>query len=160
MKIISYILTLPVRVLITIIFVIVIVALGIGWGVRMAFNNPDAQSPATTVEAATPLVAPPVSATQAPLAVSPTSPPIAPPLTPTLVQVSVPTQPPAGLTEEIVQSGEGLYMICRRHCPGRWPPDDDALATYAQEVAELNNLSWPNPALSPGQSLRMPSCPQ
>jgi hypothetical protein len=61
---------------------------------------------------------------------------------------------------EVVQSGDGLFQVCRRHCPERWPPDDDELATYAQQVAELNGLSWPDPALSPGQILKMPPCPE
>ena len=24
---------------------------------------------------------------------------------------------------EAVQSGDGLFQVCRRHCPERWPPD-------------------------------------
>ncbi len=60
---------------------------------------------------------------------------------------------------EVVQSGDGLFQVCRRHCPERWPPDDDTLTTYAQQVAELTGLSWPDPALSPGQILKMPPCP-
>ncbi|MCP4544025.1 MAG: hypothetical protein GY832_43485 [Chloroflexi bacterium] len=159
MKLVSYILTLPVRVLIATIFVIVIVAIGLIWGVRMVSNNPDEPSPATTVEAGTPQVLPASPTTQILPAVSPTPLPNVPPATPTPMSQIVPTPIPAGLTEEIVQSGEGLYMICRRHCLGRWPPDDDALTTYAQGVAELNGLSWPDAALSPGQSLRMQPCP-
>jgi hypothetical protein len=61
---------------------------------------------------------------------------------------------------EVVQSGDGLFQVCRRHCPERWPPDDDELTTYAQQVAELNGLSWPNPALSLEQVLKMPPCPE
>jgi hypothetical protein len=160
MKTLSYILTLPARVLIAIVFVLFIVAVGLIWGVRMAFNTPDQPSPTTTVEAATPLAVPPTPTRQVLPTISPTPPPSAPPATPTPMSQAVPTPVPAGLAEEIVQSGEGLYMVCRRHCPGRWPPDDDALATYAEKVAELNSLSWPDPALSPGQRLRMPACPQ
>jgi hypothetical protein len=61
---------------------------------------------------------------------------------------------------EVVQSGDGLFQVCRRHCPERWPPDDDELTTYAQQVVELNGLSWPNPALSLEQVLKMPPCPE
>jgi hypothetical protein len=61
---------------------------------------------------------------------------------------------------ELVQSGDGLFQVCRRHCPERWPPDDAELTTYAQQVTELNGLSWPDPALSPGQVLEMPPCPE
>lgn len=62
---------------------------------------------------------------------------------------------------EFVQPKEGLYQVCRRYCPGRWttyavPPD---LEEYAREVARINSLDWPDPALSPGQRIRMPPCP-
>jgi hypothetical protein len=74
---------------------------------------------------------------------------------------AVPVVEPTLIAEEneVVQSGDGLFQVCRRHCPERWPPDDDALTTYAQQVADLNGLSWPDPALSPGQILKMPPCP-
>jgi hypothetical protein len=62
--------------------------------------------------------------------------------------------------EEVVQSGDGLFQVCRRHCSERWPPDDDALPVYAQQVAEMNALDWPDPALSPDQVLKMPPCPE
>jgi hypothetical protein len=61
---------------------------------------------------------------------------------------------------EVVQSGDGLFQVCRRHCSERWPPDDDALTVYAQQVAEMNGMDWPDPALSPGQILKMPPCPE
>lgn len=83
---------------------------------------------------------------------------------------SEPTVAPTGASEveptliaedsEVVQSGDGLFQVCRRHCSERWPPDDDALTTYAQQVAELNGLSWPDPALSLEQVLKMPPCPE
>ncbi len=160
MKILNYIMSLPVRVLITVFFVLFIVLVGLIWGVRMAFK-PDEPSPTTTVTPNAPLVASPTAVTPVlPAAISPTPPAtVPPPATSTPMSQVVPTSVPVGQAEETVQSGEGLYMVCRRHCSGRWPPDDDALATYAQDVAELNGLSWPSPALSPGQSLRMPACP-
>jgi hypothetical protein len=77
-----------------------------------------------------------------------------PPLAPTTVPA------PAAGGSEVVQSGDGLFQVCRRHCPERWPPDDDALPVYAQQVAELNGLSWPDPALSLEQTLEMPPCPE
>jgi len=165
MKVISYILSLPIRVLITLIFILVIVALGIGWGVRRAFDSPDEQSPATMLES----TAPPAAATQgsstqvvATLANTLLPPADAltstPALLPSPTPVPLATLPATAGEWESVQSGEGLYMVCRRHCPARWPPDDDALATFAQTVAELNGLAWP-PALSVGQRLRMPPCP-
>jgi hypothetical protein len=156
MKALSYILSLPARVLITIAFILVIVSLGIGWGVRRASNSPDEQSPTTTVEAIATTV--PAYATPAPLA-PPTATPIAAAATSTPAPIPQPSPTTAVAGEwATVQSGEGLFMVCRRHCQGRWPPDDDALATYAEAVAELNGLPWP-PDLSPGQRLRMPSCP-
>jgi hypothetical protein len=92
----------------------------------------------------TPLVASPESATE-------------PPSEPTVVPVVEPTL--IAEENEVVQSGDGLFQVCRRHCPERWPPDDDELTTYAQQVTELNGMSWPDPALSPGQILKMPPCP-
>jgi hypothetical protein len=79
----------------------------------------------------------------------------------TLEPTGAPVVEPTLIAEEneVVQSGDGLFQVCRRHCPERWPPDDDALTTYARQAAELNGLSWPDPALSPGQILKMPSCP-
>ncbi len=157
MKVISYILSLPIRLLITIIFILVIVAVGIVWGVGRTLNSPDGQSPV-------PLTAPPAAGTQvvATLANTLLPPAGAPTPTPALLPSPTPaplaTQPAAEGEWESVQSGEGLYMVCRRHCSARWPPDDDALASYAQAVAELNGLAWP-PALSLGQRVRMPPCP-
>jgi hypothetical protein len=157
MRIIKFLIGLPIRLMIGGVILLIVLALGIFWGAR-AVLAPQTEQPATMAPEPTALMtAIPVPATQAPPAVSPTPTASAPP---TAIPTPVPTAVPAGLSEEIVQSGEGLYMVCRRHCPGRWPPDDDALATYAEEVAELNGLSWPNPALSPGQSLHMPPCPQ
>ncbi len=169
MKIFSYILSLPIRVLITGIFILAIVAIGLVWGVGRALNSPDEQSPATTVEPTAPLTAPPAAATTqgtspqgvATLASTPLSPAGAltsAPLLPSPTPAPLATLPATAGEWESVQSGEGLYMVCRRHCPARWPPDDDALATYAEAVAELNGLAWP-PDLSVGQRVRMPPCP-
>lgn len=77
---------------------------------------------------------------------------------PTVVPEVEPT--PGAEESEVVQSGDGLFQVCRRHCPERWPPDDDDLTVYAQQVAELNGLSWPDPALSLDQVLKMPPCPK
>ncbi len=156
MKTLAYILSLPARVLLSIVFILVIVSLGIGWAVRRASNSPDEQTPATTVEAITPPPTSPVNATPVPL-VQPTAAPIVAPATST----PAPPPPPTAVTAgewATVQSGEGLLVVCRRHCLGRWPSDDDALATYARAVTELNGLSSPD-LLLPGQRLRMPPCP-
>ncbi len=60
-----------------------------------------------------------------------------------------------------VQRNEGLYQVCRRHCPGRWPDNGipSELDEYARKVTELNNLFWP-PIIYWGQKLKMPPCPQ
>ena len=89
-------------------------------------------------------------------------------LTPTVVGPDGTVQPTSTLLpkptliaeeNEVVQAGDGMLKVCRRHCPERWPPDDDELTTYAQQVTELNGMSWPDPALSPRQILKMPPCP-
>ncbi len=60
--------------------------------------------------------------------------------------------------------GEGLYQVCRRHCPGQWTENDvpPRLDEYAREVARVNELRWGlrGPALRKGQRLHMPPCPQ
>jgi hypothetical protein len=73
-----------------------------------------------------------------------------------------PTAPSGGEAWETVQPGESLYQVCRRHCPHKWPSStsfDAALKAYAEQVARLNGLGWPNPVISPGQRLEMPACP-
>ena len=65
---------------------------------------------------------------------------------------------------EIVQFGDGLYAVCRRHCPDSWPEGGapDSLSNYAHEVARINNLYWSVlgvPRLDEGQQLWMPPCP-
>lgn len=63
----------------------------------------------------------------------------------------------------IVQRGEGIYQVCRRHCPGLWPEDEvpESLDEYAHLVAQENGLRWGRrgPQLYEGQELRMPPCP-
>jgi LysM repeat protein len=73
----------------------------------------------------------------------------------------VPTAPSSAAGTKTVQAGETLYQVCRRHCPHKWPSGafDAELRTYAQQVAELNGLGWPDPIISPGQTLQMPACP-
>jgi hypothetical protein len=72
-----------------------------------------------------------------------------------------PTAPSSGAGSETVQAGETLYQVCRRHCPHKWPSGafDAELRTYAQQVAQQNSLGWPDPIISPGQTLQMPACP-
>jgi len=72
------------------------------------------------------------------------------------------TAPAGGEAWETVQAGESLYQVCRRHCPHRWPSStafDPALKAYAEQVARLNGLGWPNPVIHTGQQLEMPACP-
>jgi hypothetical protein len=74
----------------------------------------------------------------------------------------VPTTPAGGGAWETVQPGESLYQVCRRHCPHKWPSStsfDSELKTYAEQVARLNGLGWPNPVIASGQRLEMPTCP-
>jgi hypothetical protein len=73
----------------------------------------------------------------------------------------VPTAPSSGAGSETVQAGETLYQVCRRHCPHKWPSGafDAELKSYAQQVAELNGLGWPDPIITPGQTMQMPACP-
>jgi hypothetical protein len=145
-----------------------LVAWGIGWGVHALLDRPAAQPPSTPMGTAA--IQP--AATSAPTAQVLTTPspanytslpsPTAPP--PTSTPTPSPTPPPALAPVEqeeweTVQAGEGLYMVCRRHCPAHWPPDDADLEAYARSVAELNGLPWPDPALSPGELLRLPPCP-
>jgi len=147
-----------------------LVGWGIGWLVPRVLAPRETPTPTQMVRpTATPTIAPvstlaptayeatDVPPTPAgddlPTATSPESAPeptVAPVIEPTLIAEE----------SEVVQSGDGLFQVCRRHCPERWPPDDDALTTYAQQVTELNGMSWPDPPLSPGQILKMPPCPE
>jgi hypothetical protein len=146
-----------------------IVAWGIGWGAHALLDHPAAQPSstpmgtaaiqpaATSVPTARVLMTPSSSDLNNPP--SPTA-----PLPPTYTPAPSPTLPstPAPVEQEewaTVQAGEGLYMVCRRHCPARWPPDDADLEEYARSVGALNDLTWPDPALTPGDLLRMPPCP-
>ncbi|MBN1261050.1 MAG: hypothetical protein JXB35_10255 [Anaerolineae bacterium] len=68
--------------------------------------------------------------------------------------------------EEVVLEGEGIYIVCRRHCPGLWRLDalPPSLERYARSVAEINQLVWNDvlggPILQPGDLLKMPPCPE
>jgi hypothetical protein len=136
---------------------------GIGWLAPRVLAPREMPTPTQMVRpTAAPTTAPvPTLAPTAPEATG--VPPTAASLEGTTVEpTAAPVIEPTLIAEEneVVQSGDGLFQVCRRHCPERWPPDDDALMIYAQQVAELNGLSWPNPALSPGQILKMPPCPE
>jgi len=81
---------------------------------------------------------------------------------PSATKAPAPTAPAGGESWETVQPGESLYQVCRRHCPHKWPSStsfDAKLKAYAEEVARLNGLGWPNPVLRSGQRLEMPPCP-
>jgi len=130
------------------------VAWGIGWAAHGLLDR-QTTPPATTAE---PAVGAPTSPALAATSVQPPAPHPTSTLRPT--STPVPTLVVTPTAEiEIVQHEEGLYQVCRRHCPERWPPDDADLKEYARGVARLNGLPWPNPALSPGQRLRMLPCP-
>jgi hypothetical protein len=157
----------------------VILLLGlVGWGI--GWLAPRVLAPRETptpTQAAMPTAAPtivpvptlaptvPEATAVLPTAASPDSaaePSAEPSVEPTAAPADTPEVEPTFVAEEsaVVQSGDGLFQVCRRHCSERWPPDDDDLTTYAQQVAELNGLSWPDPALSPEQVLKMPPCPE
>jgi len=154
----------PIHVLV---FVVALVLLGalawsVGWVAHSLVGGGRAAATATvtaTVTGATPTDVPatpaPTPTDVSPAAVTPTSTP-----QPTSTPMSTLTLPPVE-EWETVRQGEGLYQICRRHCPGRWPaygiPPD--LEGYARKVAQLNGLRWPNPVMHKGQKLRMPLCP-
>jgi hypothetical protein len=72
----------------------------------------------------------------------------------------VPTSAHGAIVSVVVKPEEGIYQLCRRYCPGRWPYNDvfPSLERYAQEVMQLNSLTYPI-RLSPGQKLLMPPCP-
>lgn len=129
-----------------------VVAWGIGWTAHGLFARQATPTPTAKWPQAVPSAVP-TDTTPLPAATPPAQ-PATPPAT-----TSPPTPAPATDEWETVQSGEGLYQVCRRHCSARWPPDDDALTAYAGDVARLNGLAWPNPSLSAGQRLQMPTCP-
>lgn len=135
------------------------VAWGIGWVAHGLFDQRTAPSASTaepTVEAPT---LPPLTATSVRSTVPHPTSTLRPTSTPAPTLAANPTA-----EIEIVQHGEGVYQVCRRHCPGRWPDDDvpPNLEEYAREVARMNDLRWgvAGPRLHEGQVLLMPSCPQ
>lgn len=140
-------------------------AWGIGRGARSLLERQAAPLP---TQKASPTSPPKAKAT-------PTHPPasrvptafLSTPPTSTLRPTSTPAPtvtPTATPAWETVQAGEGLYQVCRRHCPGRWPghsvPPD--LEEYAHYVAHTNGLRWGTrgPTLRGGERLRMPTCPR
>ena len=136
-------------------------AWGMGWAARSLLTRQAMPLPTATV--GTP--APP-TATASPVAPTPAGSLPSPPVvhstsTPQPTSTPMPTSTPAHASQpKIVKPGEGLYQVCRRHCPGRWSADDipPDLIAYAKEVARLNRLPWP-PELLSGQELQMPPCP-
>lgn len=153
----------PVHILIAIAVVVVlgVVAWGIGWMAHSLLGPQAAPLPTATVETpATPTLAAPTSTvvSASPLpddqtgTLRPTS---------TLRPTVTPSPTPA---YAIVQPREGLYEVCRRHCPNNWPDSgiSPGLEEYAREVARINSLRWGwgrGPSLKAGQRLEMPPCP-
>jgi len=154
----------PIHVLVFVVALVLLGALawGVGWAAHSLVGRPatDPTPEATfTLAVATatgiPATSVPTPTDDSSATASPTSTP-----QPTSTPVSTLTLPP--MEEwETVRQGEGLYAVCRRHCPGKWPaygiPPD--LEGYARKVAQLNDLRWPNPVVYKGQKLRMPPCP-
>ena len=142
----------PLSILIVVVVVAALGAMawGLGWGAHH-FIVPEA-TPSPTL---------PVSIHLTPIATLSPTPSTMPSSTPTPRPTSTAMPTPAPTAEEAwetVEPGEGIYEVCRRHCPGRWSynelPD-----RYARRTAELNNLPW-EPQLNEGQKLRMPPCPE
>ena len=99
---------------------------------------------------------PPTAVTPDPFVPSPTLAPQAT-STPAPTSTATPTQ-----EFETVPPGEGLYAVCRRHCPNSWPGGEISLKDYAHDVARINDIYWPwwrDPYLDEGQRLWMPTCP-
>ena len=137
-------------------------AWGVGWVAHSLMVRPTTSptptaAPTLAVATATGV---PATLVPTPMTVSPVAMPPVSTQAPT--STPMPTLAPTPTEEwETVQSGEGLYQVCRRHCPGRWldygvPPD---LMDYAGEVAQLNGLPGSNPTVYPDQKLRMSPCP-
>ncbi len=135
-------------------------AWGVGWGAHALLDRWGAlpagmaETTASPMITATP-VTPPAVASLLPTVKPPTS-------TPYPTSTLMPTHTP--VPRVIVQAGEGLYAVCRRHCPGRWPGDSvpPELDRYAHEVARINGIRWPRrgePRLEVNQELTMPPCP-
>lgn len=136
-------------------------AWGMGWLAHGVFDRWPGQLP--TAEVGSTVVRAEISPPTAPVSIAvPSSLPTSVPR-PTSTPMPTPASAPAE-TWDTVGRGEGLYQVCRRHCPGRWsangvPPD---LVRYAGEVARLNGLFWRHPhgpIVRFDQELRMPSCP-
>jgi len=135
------------------------VAWGIGWAAHHLFDRWAVPPPTATVE---PTVRAPTPLLLTATSIQPTVANPASTLRPTSTLVPTPVGTPTPEIE-VVRSGEGIYQVCRRHCPGRWPDDDvpPTLDEYAHEVARMNDLRWGilDPWLQEGQVLRMPPCP-
>jgi hypothetical protein len=140
---------------------------GIGWtGHRMLAAYRRAEPTETVSVTAMLTDTPVVEPTVPPPTETPPDPPTEEP-TPISTSTPLPTEAVSPTESAIewttVQQGEGLYQVCRRHCPGRWAPGSTPadLVSYARQVAEENELDWGTngPSLSQGQELRMPACP-
>ena len=140
-------------------------AWGAGWMAHALLDTPTAPSSTTKVQPTNqPSVTtpPPPSPSLTPSVQTTPNPTAIPAPTATLNPTSMPS-PSVTDREEIVQQGEGLYAVCRRHCPdNNWPdggiPAD--LQEYAEQTAQDNNLIGTNPNLGVGQRLNMPPCPR
>ena len=136
----------------------------IGFSLAILSENSKIQNPATAPDITTPAM---VSVTQT---LNPPGNIVMPTKSSPESRVTSTPQPslaenltPPSQTETIVRSGESLYQICRRNCPGVWglsevPP---SLINYAQSVSQHNGIPWNNgqPILQTGQLLQMLPCP-
>ncbi len=147
---------------VAVLVVLFFLAMGAGWGLRFLTSG----GRSADAEPLTPEPVPPTAAPQnSPAATSPPPPaPSTPEAEARSTSTPVPTRTAPSQPETVVvESGESLYGVCRRHCAGCWGENQvpSSLEDYAQDVARLNQKSWNNgkPALLAGEELEMPSCP-
>ncbi len=151
-----------VQILVLVVLLIVLgtTAWGVGWVAHDLFSRRATPSPRPTSE--------PTSPPTLTVAVSITRPATSPVVVATSTSrptvTPAPTFTPTPAEEwETVRQSQGLYQVCRRHCPEMWTESGvpSSLEEYARQVARINGLQWGNsgPSLQNGQRLLMPPCP-
>jgi hypothetical protein len=129
-----------------------------GWGLHALVAGNRSPTPTrSNIPTVTPSPSAPPQPTTTATVASPQGPDRA---TSTAAPTTIPTPQKNSIT---VRRNEGLYEVCRRHCPGRFkgPEGAQILYDYARRVADHNGLpwGWRGPDLEPGQELDMPPCP-
>lgn len=155
----------PLHILIGVVIIVILGAMawGIGWVAHSLLSQQATPPPMVAVEPTVILMTSTFAApTSTALAASPL--PAGQTGTPRPTSTLRPTVTPSPTpAHAIVQPGEGLYEICRRHCPNSWPDGgiSPGLEEYARDVARINSLRWGwwGPRLKAGQRLEMPHCP-